>query len=290
MAFPQELRSYANEDDFIQRLLIPLLNRLGFSVVNYHGKSEYGRDLILAEVDRFGHVRFHGLQAKYVSSIGLEAVREVIDDCQQAFTVSFRHPQTGIKEYISTFYAVNGGEFSDQARERYFEALKPRWGDNAKLIDGKALLVLDRWATINRQQLIGETFFGLHAELEENRSTMREFLPVCRQCIANIRTPLPGIRFRDVAISNYLTRPFACDRLPYETMRLYSQQTRLLNRLLDSCCGIIAAGHVQGVARAIMDVAPEREAWSAAIDEAICRTLAELGPVTWNVSGTTEIG
>ena len=33
MAIPRELASYESEDDFIQRLLIPLLKRLGFSVV-----------------------------------------------------------------------------------------------------------------------------------------------------------------------------------------------------------------------------------------------------------------
>jgi hypothetical protein len=70
-AFPKKLTSYTSEDDFIQRFLIPLLKRLGFSVVNYQGKSEHGRDLIFAEMDRFGHVRYHGLQAKYLPSIGL---------------------------------------------------------------------------------------------------------------------------------------------------------------------------------------------------------------------------
>ena len=39
--------------DSQEPLLIPLLQRLGFSLVfNYHGRAEFGKDLIFAEVDR----------------------------------------------------------------------------------------------------------------------------------------------------------------------------------------------------------------------------------------------
>ncbi len=56
MAIPPDF-NYANEDSFIQGFLIPLLQKLGFLlVVNYHGTAEFGKDLIIAEVDRFGHV------------------------------------------------------------------------------------------------------------------------------------------------------------------------------------------------------------------------------------------
>ena len=71
MAIPQELQAFSSEDDFVQRFLIPLLARLGLTVlVNYHGKREAGMDLIVGEIDRFNHVRYHGIQAKYVASVG----------------------------------------------------------------------------------------------------------------------------------------------------------------------------------------------------------------------------
>jgi hypothetical protein len=56
MAIPKEF-NFVNEDDFIQRFVIPLLHRLGFSVVaNYHRThGELGKDLVFAEIDRFGH-------------------------------------------------------------------------------------------------------------------------------------------------------------------------------------------------------------------------------------------
>ena len=71
-----------------RRFLIPLLQRLGFSiVVNFHGTSEFGKDIIFGEIDRFGHVVYHGLQAKYVPSISLSASDELIEDAKQAFTI-----------------------------------------------------------------------------------------------------------------------------------------------------------------------------------------------------------
>src|SRR5438477_12444055 len=119
MPFPPEFQ-YSNEDDFTQRFCVPLLQRLGFSlVVNYHGSSEFGKDLIFAEVDRFGHVRYHGLQAKYQPSISLNEVEELISDCLQAFANPFTHPQTGTVERISTFYVINGGSLGIEALAHY---------------------------------------------------------------------------------------------------------------------------------------------------------------------------
>jgi hypothetical protein len=280
MAFPTELASFKCEDDFIQRFLIPLLKRLGFSVVNYHGTREHGRDLIVAEMDRFGHVRYHGVQAKYVESLGLGAMQSVIDDCQQAFAVTFDHPQTGAKEYLSTFYAVNGGSISDDARERYFGYLKPRHGDNAKLIDGKALVVLDRWASISRQQLIGETLVGLRAEIIMNRNRMNKFIPLFREVLRDPNSPMPYDRFRDEAASSYLVRPIAGGRVPYGVVGGYADQARSFNRVLDLCVGMSTVEYKRGAAQSILDLVSQFDAWATEIQGAIEGTLAELGPLT----------
>ena len=282
MAFPKELDSYSNEDNFIQRFLIPLLKRLGFSVFNYHGTREYGRDLIFAEMDRFGHVRYHGLQAKYKGSLGQAAMGEVIDDCEQAFIVTFDHPQTGAREYMSTFYAVNGGSISDDARERYFGFLKPRRGDNAKLIDGKALVVLDRWASISRQQLFGETLLGLRSEIIMNRERMAKFTPALQNILQDPNAyPFPISRFRDEASSSYLVRPVTTERIPYDLVAQYSEQARAFNRRLDACLGgSVTVPRKEGTARVILQEASKFGERGMQIQAAVEVTLAELGPLT----------
>ena len=69
--------TYADEAEFLDRLILPTLERLGFSLIaRYHGTREFGNDVSLRqELDRFGHVRYHALQAKYLPSIGLSEAR-----------------------------------------------------------------------------------------------------------------------------------------------------------------------------------------------------------------------
>src|SRR5262249_21240651 len=76
MTIPAELGRYReprkSEDNFIQKLLKPLLQRLGYySVRDYQGTREFGKDLVFAEVDKFAEISYHGLQAKYEDSISL---------------------------------------------------------------------------------------------------------------------------------------------------------------------------------------------------------------------------
>jgi hypothetical protein len=137
MAIPKEF-TFASEEDFVQRFLIPLLHRLGFSVVaNYHRtQGELGKDLVFAEIDRC-------FQAKYVGSIGLSAVETLIQDCRQAFANPFTRPHTHTAERIQTFYAVNGGSISEDARQHFFGSVGQPLATCARVLDGKALLALD---------------------------------------------------------------------------------------------------------------------------------------------------
>ena len=148
MSFPSSFH-YENEADFIRRLVVPVLQRLGFdAVTNYHGTREHGKDLVFGETDRFGHHIYHGLQAKYVPSIAQKDAYGLIDDAKQAFTMPFQHPASGINERISKFYAVNGGSISDNVRDLFFNALRPQYGANVRLIDGNELVALERRASI----------------------------------------------------------------------------------------------------------------------------------------------
>jgi hypothetical protein len=151
MPIPAELTQYRDEDDFVQRFLIPLFRRIGFEIVaNYHGKREFGKDVLVGEVDRLSNIRFHGIQAKYEASIGKEAIHELIHQCDEAFVTPFTHPQTGHTQRISSFYAVTAGSVSDEARDLFFASLHPRHADNVRILDGKALLALDRFAVLGR--------------------------------------------------------------------------------------------------------------------------------------------
>lgn len=75
MPIAAELSEYTNEAVFTAKFLIPRLHRLGFSVVvNYHGTREFGKDLIFAEIDSFGHIVYHGPQARADSLRQIRAI------------------------------------------------------------------------------------------------------------------------------------------------------------------------------------------------------------------------
>ena len=100
MALSPELAAYSDEDDFVQRFLVPLLGRLGFGiVVNHHGQSEAGMDLIVGEIDRFAHVRYHGIQAKFENSISKSASHGLVQDATEAFADEFTHPLRNLRSF-----------------------------------------------------------------------------------------------------------------------------------------------------------------------------------------------
>ena len=210
MSIPPQF-TYANEDAFTKDFLIPLLQRLGFSlVVNYHGHAEFGKDLIFAEIDRFGHVRYHGLQSKYVPSISLNEVQDLIRDCEQAFATPFVHPQTGTTERISSFYAVNGGSLGSEASQHFFNSLVPRFGGNIRLLQAKDLLVLDRWVASSRMENVTAVINGILAEIQHNENTVmpliiKTYTPEHAQNGNKVNVAVA--RIRTTALSAYSTQP-----------------------------------------------------------------------------------
>jgi hypothetical protein len=288
MAMPQEF-AYQDEADFTAKLLIPLLQRLGFSlVVNYHGSREFGKDLVFGEIDHFGHIRYHGLQAKYVESIGLKDVQGLIDDCKQAFANPFRHPHTGAMERISTFYAVNGGSISDQAKDHFFNSLSQPYGGNIRLIDGAGLLVLDRWAAANRSQTVLSDLNGLRLEIGFNRKVAMRLDSVFRDYVeqyglgTNISkpNPVPSNRFRLNATERYLERPFVVDTIPAEEIEAYWERASLSNAMMDTVASLTTVLVVDNVVQNVLQHIPAMDSIANSLEKRIREVLATLGPLT----------
>lgn len=236
MAIPSELSQFRDEDDFVQRFLIPLFRRIGFGIVaNYNGKREFGKDLLVGEVDRFGHVRFHGVQAKYEPSIGKEAMHSLIQQCDEAFVSPFTHPQTGQLQRISTFYAATAGSVSDEARELFFAAMQPKHADNVRVLDGKALLALDRFAVISRSEDIRELLDGLLQEVRYASRALDHLVPLLEQIQQSDGNGVvyPMIRLRINAVSAFLVRPVLYVEVPPNSVETFWSHGSSFNQALD---------------------------------------------------------
>lgn len=226
---------YPNEEAFTRDYVIPLLNRLGFGVVeNYHGTREFGKDLICGTFDNFGDTLFYGIQVKYETSIGLKSVEDLIRDSKQAFRNPFKHPRTSTEHRIAFFIAINGGSISDQAKEHFFNSLDDTLRPYARLIDGKSLLSLHKFASWREVQRIREQITGMIAEVEANRKLKSVGrLADFAQHISRWKSEVPFERFRNNCVSAYLASPSLPDVIQAWEAHKYWQATQSLNRFLD---------------------------------------------------------
>jgi hypothetical protein len=240
MAMRCEFSGFRDEADFRERFLFPLLHRLGFGiVVDYHGHREFGIDVLFAEIDRFCHVRYYGMQAKFTESIGKEAVHELIDACEEAFAMEINHPQTGEKLKISSFYAVTAGSISAAARDLFFAKLRPEHADNVRLLEGKDLLALDRSAVLSRSESVRELLTGLLIEIAHNEKVINQVSPHLEKITQSDgnNVQYPPFRLRLNAVSSYLQRPYLVERMPVAVMEHLWLVGTTFNRTLDEAGG-----------------------------------------------------
>jgi hypothetical protein len=282
MAIPAQLTYTGDNKEFQFRdsFVMPLLLRLGFGVVvNYHGNREFGRDVIFGDIDRFGHVVYYGMQIKYESSISLSDSHELIQDAEQATHNPFRHPQTGREEYISSFYVANAGDISDQARENFFNTLTRRNIRDARLLDGPALLLLDRWASLSRGNLIRERINGLLMETRINRRVFSTLPAMMRENIEQ-GGPVPLQRARLNATASFLAAPVFSERINFQTVEGYYETSRLVNAMADEYTGTMIGGDYKKARfQGITQYAPIALSQGDLLSASLQVLLADVGPL-----------
>jgi len=279
MAFPPAFK-FDSEDHFIETFVVPLLNRLGYSLVlNYHGTSEFGKDLIIGGFDRFSHVRYDAIQVKYKPSIGLSDADDLIRDCHQAFKNPFRHPQTGQDHRISTFYAINGGSISDQSRTHFFASVQANYGDNARLLDGKALIQLDRSATVIGVEPVRSILSGILLELQFNAQVVGH---VCEglEHMLDADGPYPMQRLSSEATSSFLQRPNTSLIQHIGLLQQYWQSVTMFNRIVDSIGTSLSAGdYRKGRAEGAYQVRDHINGMANQLAPLVSAQLVQLGPL-----------
>jgi len=284
MPIADKLISFGSEISFTDQFLIPLLNSLGFTIViNYHGKREFGKDLVFGEIDRFSHIRYHALQSKYLPSIGKKAVHELIQDCEEVFAKDFKHPQTGHKHKISSFYAVNAGTFSDEARDLFFASLSSKPADNIRLIEGKGLLARDRSAAINRTETGRESLIGLLIEASYNEEILQRVIPsldgITKGDGHNVQ--YPALRLRVNAVASYLLKPFLVVDMPVEVVERFWSMGTAFNRALDDAGGspLHTVVSIKVPAAKALQLTPKLVEDTKVLKQSVRKVLAKLGPL-----------
>ena len=291
MPIPAELRhSYRDEAHFREGFLHRLLRKLGYAIViEYHGTDEFGKDIVFAELDRFGNVRYHALQARFTTGIGLKGAADLIECCHQAFANPFVHPATGQHETISSFYAVNGGTISNSARKHYFAALVPLYHRNVFLIDGPTLLRLDRWAATAHFEVLYDRLVGLINELELNHDISGPLGDHVERLLAYpFSAPPPVERFFTAAVGHYSAHPFIPDH-PTLTREYLLAATRF-NHILDALVVATVPTHYRYLIQQANDHLTSLPALSRHIEQQAGRFLQVLSALTAPIAKQAQEG
>jgi hypothetical protein len=140
----------ASEDDFTERLLLPLFNSLGFqrvTITGHRDKSlEFGKDLWMKYSLPTGHILYFGAQIKKGKIGSGEAVPENIGRILSQINMIMQYPifdnQTNSKHLIDHVFLVASGEITKPARHYLSESLNRESRRNILLLDHKDIIDL----------------------------------------------------------------------------------------------------------------------------------------------------
>ncbi len=128
-----------HENVWTQQKLIPLLRLLGYRNVHFTGgAAEMGRDVVFADYDRFGILRYYAAQVKAgdVRASGPDRqLTSIVDQLKIAYDTPYTEPSNGREYRMSGVYLIASGTISDYAK-RYLVKKTGQW---LHVVDGDGL-------------------------------------------------------------------------------------------------------------------------------------------------------
>lgn len=206
----------------------------------------------------------------------------LIDDCREAFRHPFQHPITGEVGHICSFVIANAGSFGDNTPENFHEDARNReHRGHVRLLDGKALLHLDRHATAARVEQVGEILNGLLLEIRFNSSLLPTIKNAMQATLQEQKRRPILERVRTNAASHYLQKPFLPALIPTDHISRYLfTAERAVNSPLDDVTGeIVTVKTLADRAKVVLIGITAMEALGAGIAVAIQSVLNTLAPL-----------
>ncbi|HYV38545.1 MAG TPA: hypothetical protein VE988_22870 [Gemmataceae bacterium] len=288
MPIPREFAAaYSSEKDFVDRFIVPLFRRLGFALIyERQGANEFGSDVIFGDIDAFGHTNYFSVQLKYVDTIGKTEIRKLAEQCIEAFQNPFQHPRKGTQERVARFYAVNGGEFTQQARIAFFNAVPNELRGCVFCLDGNDLLALDKSAGLRGLQQLLPRLQGILHEIRFNRQLMNggaSSVGMTTSLAALIAggTVVPGHRLWTDASSEFMRCPVLTDRIDLNQIVDYWLSMRFCNENIGNIIDLPFRPR-EGMlhhATAALSHLTKAESIMPLIETSISAVLADLGPI-----------
>lgn len=283
MAFSIGLDRFDGEGEFVRRFLVPLLGRLGFRVVVPYG-GPAGEEMVFADVDRFGRVRYYGLCPVYEAEVGATEAARVAARIERVMGErgrAFAHPQRGTTERLSGFYcAAAAGDVGLAARARFDAELEP-FRPDVWLLTGEELLALDRGRAAMSAAGAAEVLQGLRAEVALNQRVMRAVSIQLADAwdFDGAGKPVLADRLHAECCSGYLARPPAASAELLDAVTTYRTNVKVCNMLLTSLVTRLRPDDREGLRDGITFHLRSLEELGENVARLINQEAAALGPL-----------
>lgn len=170
------MSSSADEVGWIKTHVLPLFRSLGFRRVDFvHGPLEAGRDVVMADFDRFGLLKYYAVQAKdgdLRARSDSPEINTILDQIRTAFETPYRDPLSGTEHKIAGVYLVINGSITESARN----ILYSKTGGWFSIVDLSQLelapLLLRTVSDDDRRMCL----VAVQTETFGNRNVLEEFL------------------------------------------------------------------------------------------------------------------
>lgn len=126
------------ESVFTKELIIPLMQKMGFQHVRYnHGTTEFGRDVLFSELDRFGNSRRCAAQVKVgdISGGASSLIDTIIAQIDDAFSMPVQGPGQAKNYHISELFIIISGKISENAVRKINEKIDKKLSGSVFFID-----------------------------------------------------------------------------------------------------------------------------------------------------------
>lgn len=126
-----------HETEWVTEHLAPAFRRLGFLRIDVtQGAHEYGRDLVIADIDRFGLLRHYGVQVKL--NLRTAEVSGVLDQIARGHDVGYVDPVVGHEVTVSGMYLVVRDTLAPTVRKELIDRIgRSAHGRTTHFLDGQ---------------------------------------------------------------------------------------------------------------------------------------------------------
>jgi hypothetical protein len=228
-----------NEIEWIKKSLVPLLRRVGFRKIEVtHGVFEAGRDVVFADYDKFGLLRYFGAQVKTET---IRAANETLDlqkiiaQLQTAYETPFHDVSTGTQHKLAGVYLIVNGEITEAARQILFN----KTGAWLHIVDRNQIEIASKLsATISDEQRQYRLSM-FEFELSGNKHIAEEFHAGLKNCLSSSEATLsltkPGQKLRHYAYDRVLEFAWTeFDKDDLVELALYEHALRHFNMFAES--------------------------------------------------------